>query len=161
DFYRHDHRLVFRAIESLAESDRPCDAVTISEWLEKQNLLEEAGGLVYIGALAKDSPGAANIKAYADIVRERSVLRQLIRTGNDIAQSWFRPEGREVAELLEVAEQRVFEIAEKGSRAKAGFIGIKKLLTAAVERIDTLFHSDNHITGIPTGITAFDEKTAG
>src|SRR5690606_36685481 len=122
-----------------------CDAVTIREWLEKQNRLEKAGGLIYIGALAKDSPSAANIKAYADIVRERSVLRQLIRTGNDIAQSAYAPEGREVGELLEVAEQRVFEIAEKGSRAKAGFIGIKKLPTAAVERIDTLFHSDNPI----------------
>jgi len=161
DFYRHDHRLIFRSIEALAEKDRPCDAVTIGEWLEKQDLLDEAGGLVYIGALAKDSPGAANVKAYADIVRERSVLRQLIHTGNDIAQSGYAPEGREVSELLEAAEQRVFEIAEKGSRAQAGFIGIKKLLTGAVERIDSLFHSDGHITGISTGITAFDEKTAG
>src|SRR5690606_34141577 len=124
-------------------------------------LLDEAGGLIYLGALAKDAPGAANIRAYADIVRERSVLRQLIRTGNDIAQAAFTPEGRDVSELLELAEQRVFEIAEKGSRGKKGFVGIRKLLTAAVERIDTLFHSDSHITGIPTGITRFDEMTAG
>src|SRR5690606_33124379 len=129
----HDHRLIFRAIEALSEAGKPCDVVTIGEWLEKQDLLDEAGGLVYIGALAKDAPGAANIKAYADIVRERSVLRQLIRAGNDIAQSAFVPEGREVSELLEVAEQRVFEIAEKGSRGKQGFVGIRQLLTAAVE----------------------------
>ncbi|HEX7047074.1 MAG TPA: replicative DNA helicase [Gammaproteobacteria bacterium] len=161
DFYRHDHRLIFRSIETLAEADKPCDAVTIGEWLEQRDLLDEAGGLVYVGALAKDAPGAANIKAYADIVRERSVLRQLIRTGNDIAQSAFAPEGREVAELLEVAEQRVFEIAEKGSRTKAGPVDIKKLLKGAVDRIDSLFHSDSHITGISTGISAFDEKTAG
>lgn len=161
DFYRHDHRLIFRAIESLAEAAKPCDVVTIGEWLEKQELLDEAGGLIYLGALAKDAPGAANIRAYADIVRERSVLRQLIRTGNDIAQAAFSPEGRDVSELLEVAEQRVFEIAEKGSRGKKGFVGIRKLLTAAVERIDTLFHSDSHITGIPTGIGKFDEMTAG
>ncbi|HLU61458.1 MAG TPA: replicative DNA helicase [Gammaproteobacteria bacterium] len=161
DFYRHDHRLIFRAIEALSEAGKPCDVVTIGEWLEKQELLDEAGGLIYLGALAKDAPGAANIRAYADIVRERSVLRQLIRTGNDIAQAAFTPEGRDVSELLELAEQRVFEIAEKGSRGKKGFVGIRKLLTAAVERIDTLFHSDSHITGIPTGITRFDEMTAG
>lgn len=161
DFYRYDHRLVFRAIESLAEAGKPCDVVTIGEWLEKQELLDEAGGLAYIGALAKDAPGAANIKAYADIVRERSVLRQLIAAGNDIAQAAFVPEGRDVSELLELAERQVFEIAEKGSRSKKGFVGIKKLLTAAVERIDTLFHSDSHITGISTGISGFDEKTAG
>lgn len=161
DFYRHDHRLIFRAIESLSEAGKPSDAVTIGEWLEKQGLLEEAGGLAYLGALAKDAPGSANVKAYADIVRERSVLRQLIRSGNDIARTAYTPEGRSVAELVEMAEQRVFEIAEKGSRAQAGFIGIKKLLTAAVERIDNLFHSDSAITGISTGIAAFDDKTAG
>ncbi len=161
DFYRHDHRLIFRAIEILSEASKPADAVTVSETLEQRGELEEAGGMAYIGALAKDAPGSANVRHYADIVRERSVLRQLIRTGNDIAGAAHSPEGRSVGEILELAEQRVFEIAEKGSRAQQGFVGIKKLLTRAVDRIDELFHSDSHITGIPTGITAFDEKTAG
>ena len=161
DFYRHDHRLIFRAIENLSERSRPADVVTIGEWLEGQGLLDEAGGLAYIGALAKDAPGSANLKAYADIVRERSVMRQLIRTGNDIASTAHAPEGRTVSELLEHAEQRVFEIAEKGSRSKKGFVGIKKLLNEAVDRIDSLFHSDSSLTGIPTGIDAFDMKTSG
>ncbi|MDX1454006.1 MAG: replicative DNA helicase [Gammaproteobacteria bacterium] len=161
DFYRHDHRLIFGAIAALREADKPADAITVSEQLEQSGKLEEAGGMAYIGALAKDAPGSANVRHYADIVRERSVLRQLIRTGNEIASTAHTPEGRTPAEILEFAEQRVFEIAEKGTRAQQGFTGIRKLLTKAVDRIDELFNSDSHITGIPTGLTSFDEKTAG
>lgn len=161
DFYRHDHRIIFRAIDALSADNNPADVVTIGEWLEGRGLLDEAGGLAYLGALAKDAPGSANLKAYADIVRERSVLRQLIRTGNEIASTGFAPEGRSVSELLEVAEQQVFEIAEKGSRGKKGFVGIKKLLNQAVDRIDSLFHSDKSLTGIPTGLDRFDSMTSG
>ncbi|MFA7097149.1 MAG: replicative DNA helicase [Gammaproteobacteria bacterium] len=161
DFYRRDHRLIFSAIQSLAEQGRPFDVITLSEQLEKTHELEEVGGLAYLGMLAKNTPSAANIKAYADIVRERSVLRQLIRVGTDIANSAFQPEGRSPAELLDVAEQRVFEIAEQGARGARGFVSIKELLTQAVDRIDTLFQQDSPITGMPTGFSDFDDMTSG
>ena len=161
DFYRRDHRLLFSAIAHLIEVGQPVDAVTLSEWLSKQGQLEDVGGLSYLGALAKNTPTAANIKAYAEIVRERSVMRQLITVATDIADSAYRPEGRSSGDLLELAEQRVFEIAEKGAKGKSGFRNIKKLLTNAVDTIDKLFQLDSPITGIPTGFTDFDEMTAG
>ncbi len=161
DFYRRDHRLIFRAIATLANEGQPCDAVTLSEWLESQNELDNAGGLSYLGSLANSTPSAANIKAYAEIVRERSVMRQLINVANEISNSAYQPEGRTSAELLEEAEQRVFEIADKGARGRTGYIGIKHLLTRAVDTIDKLFQLDSPITGVPTGFTDFDEQTAG
>ena len=161
DFYRQDHRLIFRAIASLAEESSPYDVVTLSEWLDSYNELNNVGGLSYLGSLAKNTPTAANIKAYANIVRERSVLRQLIRVSTDIAQSAFNPEGRSSAELLDVAESRVFEIAEQGVRAGKGYHNIKDLLVKAVDRIDTLYQSDTAYTGIPTGFDDFDNMTSG
>ena len=161
DFYRRDHRLIFRAISELVEKSSPCDVVTLAEWLDKRNELNNAGGLAYLGALARDTPSAANIRAYADIVRERSVLRQLIRVGTDIANDAFQPDGRSSKELLESAEQHVFRIAEQGGRSQQGFVGLKQLLTGAVDRIDTLFQRDDPITGVATGYTEFDNKTAG
>ncbi len=161
DFYRHDHRLIFRAIASLADKNRPFDVVTLSEWLESRDELENAGGLAYLGTLAKDTPSAANIKAYADIVRERSILRQLIAVGTGIADSAYTSDGRDSKELLDVAEQKVFQIAEQGSRHQQGFRSIKHLLKTTVEHIDTLFERDDPITGLPTGYTDFDELTSG
>lgn len=161
DFYRRDHRLIFTAIRSLAEHGTPFDAVTLAEWLDKQGELEDVGGINYLGTLVTNTPSAANIKSYANIVRERSVLRQLIQVANDIADSGFHPEGREISELLDEAERKVFEIAEQGNRTKQGFAGMKELLTQAVERIDYLFTQDNPITGVPTGFDDFDEKTSG
>ena len=161
DFYRRDHRLIFRAIASLANEGQPCDAVTLSEWLEKQGELDNAGGLTYLGSLANNTPTAANIKAYADIVRERSVLRHLINVANQISTDAYNPEGRNSSDLLELAEQRVFEIADKGARGRSGYTGIKQLLTRAVDTIDKLFQLDSPITGVPTGFKDFDEQTAG
>jgi len=161
DFYRRDHRLIFRATHELVEKGSPCDVVTLAEWLDKRGELDNAGGLAYLGALARDTPSAANIRAYADIVRERSVLRQLIRVGTDIANNAFQPDGRGSKELLESAEQQVFRIAEQGGRSQQGFVGLKQLLTGAVDRIDQLFQRDDPITGIATGYTEFDHKTAG
>lgn len=161
DFYRRDHRLIFRAIEALSNEGNPCDAVTLSEWLEKFNELENAGGLSYLGNLARNTPTAANAKAYAEIVRERAVLRQLIQASNEISNLAFNPEGRASHELLEIAEQRVFEIAERGARGRMGYSGIKQLLTKAVDTIDRLFQLDSPITGVPTGFKDFDEETAG
>lgn len=161
DFYRRDHRLIFRAISKLANEAQPCDAVTLSEWLEKNRELDNVGGLSYLGSLANNTPTAANIKAYAEIVRERSVLRQLISVANEISGSAYNPEGQTSADLLERAEQLVFEIADAGARGRNGFVGIKSLLTRAVDTIDRLFQLDSHITGVPTGFSDFDEQTAG
>lgn len=161
DFYRRDHRLIFGAIRNLAEQGNPFDVVTLAEWLDHRGELEKLGGIGYIGTLASNTPSAANIKSYGTIVRQRSVLRQLIEVANDIADSAYSPEGREVHQLLDLAEKRVFEIADQGNRARKGFVGIKDLLVKAVDRIDYLFSQDNAITGVPTGFNDFDEKTSG
>jgi len=161
DFYREEHRLLFSAIGNLEAKNQPFDAVTLSELLTNTGQLEQVGGLAYIGRLAKETPSAANITAYADIVRERSILRQLIAIGTDIANAGFQPGRRESRELLEEAEKRVFEIAEQDMRGRGGFKDIKDLLTTTVEQIDYLFQSDGHITGIPTGFDKFDDMTTG
>ncbi|MFW2374172.1 MAG: replicative DNA helicase, partial [Gammaproteobacteria bacterium] len=161
DFYRKEHRLIFRSIANLEMAESPFDVVTLSEELEKTHELEAAGGLAYLGRLAKETPSAANIKAYADIVRERSVLRQLIEIGTDIAGSAYNPEGRHSKELLDLAERNVYKIAEQGSRAGKGFVGMKQLLTKTVEQIDYLFEQEGHITGVATGFNEFDDMTTG
>ena len=161
DFYRKDHRQIFRAIEQLAEKQQPFDIITISEALASINELENVGGLAYLGLLAKDTPSAANIVSYANIVRDRSVLRQLIHVGTDIADSAFNPEGRETADLLEHAEREVFKIAEQRQRGQGGFMPIKSLLAKAVDRIETLYEQDGNITGAATGFTDFDQLTSG
>jgi replicative DNA helicase len=161
DFYRQDHRLLFHSISELIERSQPCDVITLSEWLKNKQLLEDAGGLAYITGLARNTPTAANIKAYADVVRERSVLRQLIRVGTDIASSAYQPEGRSSGELLDEAEKRVFEIAEQGARGQRSFVDMKNLLGRVVDRIDHLFEQDNPITGLPSGFADFDGLTSG
>jgi replicative DNA helicase len=161
DFYRNDHRLIFEAVAGLIERSQPCDAVTLSGHLESQGLLDQVGGLSYLGSLARDTPTAANIRAYADIVRERSVLRQLITAGNLIVGSALEPEGREAREIVDDAERAVFEIAEAGSRGKVGFRAVKSILPEVVNRIDELYHSKGVLTGIPTGFKQLDEMTGG
>jgi len=153
DFYRFDHRLLFSAIRELESRNEPFDAVTLSQCLEKNDQLDQAGGLLYLGRLAKDTPSAANIVAYANIVREKSVLRQLI-TG-------YVPEGRDSKELLDSAEKKVFQIAEQGARGEGGFQDMKALLSKTVDKIDHLFNSDGGITGVSTGFDKFDEMTTG
>ncbi len=161
DFYRGDHRAIFRAIKELAEENSPFDVVTLSEWLERHQKLQDVGGIAYLGVLARDTPSAANIVAYADIVRERAVLRGLIQVGTEIADSGFDTQGANSAELLDQAEQKVFAIAEQNSRLREGFKSAKDLLLTAVDRIDELFQQDNPITGLPTGWKQFDDMTAG
>src|SRR5277367_14961 len=128
DFYRNDHRLIFEAVAGLIERSQPCDAVTLSGHLESQGMLDQVGGLAYLGSLARDTPTAANIRAYADIVRERAVLRQLITAGNMIVGSALETEGREAREIVDDAERAVFEIAERGARGKRGFQLVKNVL---------------------------------
>lgn len=161
DFYRKDHRLVFAAIAELAERSEPSDVVTVSEFLDKRNELDAAGGLEYLATLANETPGAANVRAYAGILRERSVLRSLINAGNEISGSAYSTDGRSASELVDNAERLVFQIAEKGARGRVGFRSLKQILPETVDRIDLLHQSDGDITGIATGYTDFDKMTAG
>lgn len=163
DFYRADHKIIYQAMASLSLQDRPIDVITVSECLEVSGQINNIGGLSYLGQLAKNTPSAANIVAYAEIVRERSVLRQLIEVGSEITSSGFQAKGRTAVELLDDAERRVFAIAERGGRSGsvAGPRGISEVLASAVNRIETLFESDSPITGAATGFTDFDKLTSG
>lgn len=161
DFYRRDHRLIFRAISGLDGEGQPFDIVTVAEWLENRQLLDDAGGLSYLAAVAENTPSASNIGAYAAIVRQRSILRQLISATSEIGETVYNPMGRSSEEILDHAEQAVFEIAEQENRGRKGYKQIKDLLAAAVDRVDELFHKDNPITGIATGFDKFDLLTAG
>ncbi len=160
DFYRQDHRLIFRSIATLAEQDKPLDAITLSEWLKDRDELENAGGMAYLMTLAKDTPSAANIRAYAEIVREKSVLRQLISIGSEITDDAFNAGERPSKELLDEAERKVFEIAEQGNRAQ-DFQDIKTLLKETLAHIDELSKSDATLTGAATGYTDLDNMTSG
>ncbi|MGB5247685.1 MAG: replicative DNA helicase [Woeseia sp.] len=161
DFYRKDHKLIFGAIAHLVEHSQPCDVVTVSEFLEGRGELASAGGLEYLATLTNETPGAANVRAYAGILRERATLRALISAGNEISGSAYSTDGRTAAELVDEAERRVFQIAEKGARGKAGFLALKDILPATVDRIDLLHQSDGDVTGISTGYSEFDKLTAG
>jgi replicative DNA helicase len=161
DFYRKDHKIIFAAIANLAEAANPCDVVTVSEWLDNRGELESAGGLEYLASLANETPGAANARSYAKILRERSMLRSLISAGNEISGAAFASDGRTAAEIVDDAERLVFEIAESGSRGRSGFKSLKQILPEAVDRIDVLHQSDGDITGISSGFVEFDKLTAG
>ena len=161
DFYRKDHRLIFEAIANLIESGSPCDVVTVSEHLDNRNELDQSGGLEYLAMLANETAGAANARAYAKILREKSTLRALINAGNEISGSAFTTEGRSASQILDDAERLVFQIAEKGARGKAGFKSLKQILPEAVDRIDLLHQSEGDITGISSGYGEFDKLTAG
>jgi len=163
DFYRDDHRRVFRHIGKLIDASRPADVVTVAESLESSEDKDKAGGIAYLGQLAQNTPSAHNIRRYAEIVRERAIMRRLVMVGNEIADSAFSPAGKDVAQLLDEAESRVFEIAEAGARGRSGFVAIQPLLAQVMERIDTLYHRDNpsDVTGVPTGFHDLDEMTSG
>jgi replicative DNA helicase len=163
DFYRHDHRLIFRHVIGLLEQGKPADAITVAEALENAGELQNVGGLAYLGALVQNTPSAANIRRYGEIVRERSVMRQLVEVGTHIAEGAYNPLGRSARQLLDEAESRVFEIAEASAKGQQGFQPIGTLLTEVVERIDTLYNRDNpsEVTGIPTGYADLDRMTSG
>jgi len=163
DFYRFDHRLIFQSIARLISATKPADVITVFEMLQVSGKAEEVGGLAYLNSLAQNTPSAANIRRYAEIVRERSVLRKLVTVADDIASAAFAPKGREVRELLDEAESKVFAIAEEGARGQQGFQEIQPLLTQVVERIDELYHRDSSsdVTGVPTGFIDLDRMTSG
>ncbi|MGK0224255.1 MAG: replicative DNA helicase [Limisphaerales bacterium] len=160
DFYRTQHQIIFEAMMTLANGDEPMDAVTISEKLRSQGLLEKAGDVIYLAELAESTPGASNVLAYAKIVRERSVMRKLIGAANKIADAAFAPDGKNSDALVEMAEQSVFEIAENRTQ-QGGPEKVAPLLTRAVEKLEYLFSNKGAITGVATGFTDLDKKTAG
>ncbi len=161
DFYRRDHQLIFEAILDLSQKGEPSDAVTLAERLASKGLADETGGLAYLAGLARDTPTAENIRAYADIVRERSLLRQLIRVSGEIAGSAYENEGKPAAELVDEAERRIFQIAEKGRKLGSGFVPVREVLGATIDRLDLLHASQGQLTGLSTGYAELDKMTAG
>jgi replicative DNA helicase len=163
DFYRHDHRLIFQQISRLIDQSKPADTVTVFEALQLTGQAADCGGLPYLNSLAQNTPSAANIRRYAEIVRERAVLRRLVAVGEEIAVSALEPQGRDAKQILDEAEGKVFRIAEQGARDRAGFVKLEPLLTRVVERIQELFErtSGSDITGVPTGFADLDSKTCG
>lgn len=160
DFYRYEHRLIFAAMSRLIEQNKPLDVLTVAETLREKQELDKTGGDVYLFELANNTPSAANIIAYADIVRERSVLRKLIQTAQDIASNAFNPEGRSINELIDAAERQVFAISEQGSQL-GGPAAIREILTKTMDRLDTLASSNNALTGVPSGYNDLDRLTSG
>jgi replicative DNA helicase len=160
DFYRPDHRVIFRQIASLAEALEPIDVITVADKLEARGELEGAGGLPYLAELAQNTPSASNIRAYAQVVRERASLRKLIEAAQEIADSGFAPEGRTSEDLINEAERRIMQISEQGPKA-GGPQGVNPLLQAAVGRIEELFNSGGDITGLSTGFKDLDDMTSG
>jgi replicative DNA helicase len=163
DFYNRGHRLVFEAMGLLIEDGKPIDLLTISETLEENKQLEEVGGFAYLAEMVKNTPSAANIMAYSEIVRERAVVREMIATANEIAEAGFDPQGRKSAELLNLAESKVFAIAERrASKSGEGPQGIKAILGKTVEKIEQLYDNpSNGVTGLSSGYDDLDKMTAG
>ncbi len=160
DFYREDHQLIYRAISELVGANRPCDFVTLSEHLKNQGRLDEAGGLAYLGTLANDTPSAANVLAYAEIVRERAVLRGLIRVGGDVADLGYRPEGRSPEELLDAAERAVLQVRAHREKAGSGPAGMVELVEHAEHAVITR-NPGNGVAGLSSGLVDLDAKTTG
>ena len=163
DFYRDDHRRIYHQIARLIDLGKPADVVTVFEALEKNGEAEQAGGLAYLAEIANSTPSAANIRRYAEIVRERAILRKLVAVGDEIAASALSPSGKEAKTLLDEAEAKVFEIAEAGARHASGFVSIQPLLKQVVDRVQELYDRDNpsEVTGVPSGFIDLDDKTSG
>jgi replicative DNA helicase len=161
DFYRKDHRLIWRAIAELANKGMPSDAVTLGDWFDANGMAELVGGASYLIELANATPSAANIAAYADIVREKSVLRQLIDAGTAITEDGYRPEGKSVQEVMELAEQRVFKIAESGARGKKDIVSMRTAVSEAFRLLSQRYENRGQLTGVSTGFKDLDELTSG
>lgn len=161
DFYNRAHQTIFIAVLDLLKHNLPVDLITVSEQLEKHDKLEEAGGFAYLAELAKNTPSAANVAAYAQIIKERAITRELIGVAHNIAEVGFNPEGRNSAELLDLAESKVFEIAEKRTGENEGPKDIDKVLGKTVDRLEALVKSGKEVTGVTTGFQDLDKKTSG
>ncbi len=161
DFYRPEHRVLYESICELAEKNQPFDAVTLSDWLKNKGILDQVGGLAYIGILVKETPSAANVRAYAELVHERSVMRRLAEAGNAIADRAYVPEGMSAPEMLDEAESHLHSIRDEYSHKDKRSIKMRDHVASAFEKIDQLYHGKNPITGVPTGYAEFDKMTAG
>ena len=161
DFYRYEHRLIYSAIGQLINGSRPADVITVFEQLQSQGKAEETGGLAYLNALAQYVPSAGNIRRYAEIVRERGILRKLVAASDEIATNAFNPQGRPVATILDESEQKIFNIGEEGSRMKRGFQSMDTLVVDLLDRVQEMADNPNDITGVPTGFYDLDRMTSG
>jgi replicative DNA helicase len=161
DFYRFEHRMVFGAIGALINASKPADVITVFEQLLGQGKAEEIGGLAYLNALAQYVPSAGNIRRYAEIVRERSILRKLVSASDEISTTAFNPKGRPVATILDEAEQKIFNIGEEGARNRQGFQAMDTLVVALLDRVQEMADNPNDVTGVPTGFYDLDRMTAG
>lgn len=163
DFYRYDHRVIFEHIAKLIDSSRPADVVTVYEALQSSGKAQEVGGIAYLNTLATNTPSAANIRRYSEIVRDRAVLRRLITISDDICTAALNPQGKDTKAILDEAESKIFKIAEEGARGAGGFQELQPVLGKLVERIDELYHRDSSsdITGISTGFADLDGRTSG
>ncbi|NDB01400.1 MAG: replicative DNA helicase, partial [Betaproteobacteria bacterium] len=151
DFYRFEHRLVFGAIGALVNSAKPADVITVFEHLQNQGKAEEIGGLAYLNSLAQYVPSSGNIRRYAEIVRERGILRKLVSASDEISTSAFNPRGRPVATILDEAEQKIFNIGEEGARTKQGFQAMETLVVKLMDRVQEMADNPNDVTGVPSG----------
>ena len=161
DFYRYEHRLVFASITSLVNANRPADVITVFEQMQSQGKADEIGGLAYLNSLAQYVPSSANIRRYAEIVRERSILRKLVSVSDEIATSALNTNGRPVTNILDEAEQKIFSIGEEGSRMRQGFQSMDKLVVQLLDRVEEMSQNPNDITGVPTGFFDLDRMTSG
>ena len=163
DFYRDDHRRIWRHISRLIEQTRPADVVTVLESIEGSEDKDKTGGAAYLAALAQNTPSALNVRRYAELVRERAVQRKLAQVATEIAEAALSPTGKEVGQMLDEAESKIFQIAESGARKDQGLIEIKPALARVFEKIDHLYHRDNasDVTGVPTGYVKLDQMTSG
>ena len=161
DFYRYEHRLVYGAVAKLVNDSKPADVITVYEELQRQGKESEVGGLAYLNSLAQYVPSASNIRRYAEIVRERSILRKLVSASDEIATSAFNPQGRAVDKILDEAESKIFHIGEEGSRMKQGFQSMDTLVVQLLDRVQEMADNPNDVTGVPTGFIDLDRMTAG
>lgn len=161
DFYRYEHRLVFSAISALINNNRAADVITVFEQMQGQGKAEEVGGLAYLNSLAQYVPSSANIRRYAEIVRERSILRKLVSVSDEIATSALNTNGRPVPNILDEAEQKIFNIGEEGSRMRQGFQSMGNLVIELLDRVEEMSKNPNDITGVPTGFVDLDKMTSG
>ncbi|WP_422085815.1 MULTISPECIES: replicative DNA helicase [Variovorax] len=161
DFYRHEHKLIYAAIGGLINASKPADVITVYEQLQNLGKADEIGGLVYLNSLAQYVPSASNIRRYAEIVRERSILRKLVSAADEIATQAFNPQGKQVDKILDEAEQKIFNIGEEGTRMKQGFQSMDALVVELLDRVTEMAENPNDITGIRTGFHDFDKMTSG
>lgn len=161
DFYRYEHRLIFTAMSTLINASRPADVITVFEHLQSLGKADETGGLGYLNALAQYVPSSGNIRRYAEIVRERAILRKLVAASDEIATNAFNPQGKAVAQILDESEQKIFNIGEEGSRMKRGFQSMDTLVVDLLDRVQEMADNPNDVTGVPTGFYDLDRMTAG